>query len=149
MKFSNDAENLLAKAGWHEGRAVNVSSIEESLIARGYSIAPVVHEFLQEFGGLRLKFPYDRNKGTMGLMSFNAGDAGKGLTEKVKAAYERAVGAPLCVIGMESQDLLMMDTQGKVYSAFEQYLELIGESGMDAIENILRGKNIRYTRMAP
>lgn len=45
---------VLKKAGWYEGRKINVDYIQEFLINRGYEIFPPVKAFLEEFGMIEI-----------------------------------------------------------------------------------------------
>ncbi len=61
------------------------------------------------------------------------------------AAYVEHLGMPLCIIGEAGNQhvTLLMDPEGKVYGASEDVLMLWGETGEQAIENLIRGQSIK------
>lgn len=53
MEYNNTLL-VLEKSGWHKGRRVDVSELEENLLKLGYEVFEPVKFFLEEFGLLKI-----------------------------------------------------------------------------------------------
>jgi len=145
--LSEDTRALLQQAGWYPGRDINIDGYVQALLAEGYPVFPVVKKFLKKFGGIEIKFTFDTVYGTIASsVHFDAAAAAAAVyNEGYVSKYVERTGTPLCVIG-ESENrntTLMMDQEGKVYGGFDSDLAFFGETGEQAIENILNRQNIR------
>jgi hypothetical protein len=144
--FSTAVENLLLKAGWYKGRKIDVGLFRQSLKEDGFTLIPIVEEFLREFGGLRIFF--DKLSGQKESFHFDAQKA----TEGVHPAWaqknyaDRLNNKTLCIIGEGYSDhlTLMMDINGKVYGGYDDILIFIAENGRDAIEAICADKKFEH-----
>ena len=116
--------------------------LERALEEDGYSVFPVVSEFLAEFGNLSIRYLYKPN--SEDRLHFDAAAAAAVIFHERVSQYMELLGTPLCVIGEYYTDhyTLLMDPTGKVYGAFDEVMNLLGGSGREAIENIISGKNI-------
>lgn len=48
------AEQQLRKAGWYEGRKIDVSHFEKRFSEQGFDFFPAARRFLEEFGDLKI-----------------------------------------------------------------------------------------------
>jgi hypothetical protein len=54
----------------------------------------------------------------------------------------------LTAFGNEPEiNVLLMDVSGRVYSAFEEYLDLLADSGDEALERITSGQESAFQRI--
>jgi hypothetical protein len=131
--------DVLRGAGWFPGRAVETVEFQRCLEGAGYAIPEKVHDFLREFGGLRVMYEGQARQEDTILLDAGT-EAGLIPVERV-ADYENRVRASLCPVGVyvcESSTLLM-SADGEVYSAFDEFLSLVGRTGIDALSNIVSG----------
>lgn len=57
--LSELAKQQLRKAGWYEGRKIDVTKYEEKLRKEGYELFPAARKFLEEFGDLYIADKYE------------------------------------------------------------------------------------------
>lgn len=59
------AKQQLRKAGWYEGRKINLTKYEEAYAKIGCEMFPAARKFLEEFGDLaicdKVEFPYTKD----------------------------------------------------------------------------------------
>jgi hypothetical protein len=153
MDFSNlrpETRKLLESSGWFPGRLIDTTMFVIQLKAKRYPIHTVVIDFLAHFGKLKIVYPYTYSDlGSEDELCFDPIYAISFIQIQVVRAYGKRVKAPLCVIGTYNHlhDTLMMAPDGKVYGGYSEYLDLVGHSGGEAIDNILRGKDMWYERI--
>lgn len=56
--LTETAKQQLQKAGWYEGRKIDVSHYEKRFTELGYEFFPAARSFLEEFGDLHIKDKY-------------------------------------------------------------------------------------------
>ena len=56
--LTKTAKQQLMKAGWYEGRKIDVSHFEKRFTELGYEFFPAARSFLEEFGDLHIKDKY-------------------------------------------------------------------------------------------
>jgi len=102
------------------------------LLNEGYPWFPAVAEFLEEFGGLTIRFGRREQVEVLKL------DACKAAEDRWFPDYYAPIidRAQLCAIGLVYTDhlLLFMDDAGNVYGGYDEFLYFVGSSGTDAIE---------------
>lgn len=132
------------KAGWQPRRSIITLAYRLRLFTEGYSWFPAVEQFLQEFGGLQIKFPTEHGSDTL---HFNASQAASGVySDWALNNYAQRIGnGKLSVIGQAYSDhmTLYMTNTGEVYGGFDDFLCFIAESGKAAIEVICQGLPIQ------
>jgi hypothetical protein len=132
--FSAAALALLQQAGWCEGREFDPSTWEAKLREEDFDVSAPAHDFLAEFGGLKVAHPNGKGRDFAfdleGLIGFDT-DA---LYE-----YSRFLGADLCPIGRSHGDymLLGMAPDGRVFAGVDQTLVQVGDSALEAIERLV------------
>jgi hypothetical protein len=148
--FRPGTMKLLESAGWFPERLIETSRLVTQLKAKRYPIHTVVIEFLARFGGLKIAYPYTYSE-PFGEdeLCLDPIFAASFMQLRAVRAYGKRVKSPLCVIGTYNHlhDTLMMAADGKVYGGFSEYLDLVGHSGEEAIDNILKGKDMWYERI--
>ncbi len=135
---------ILHNSGWFEQRKVNTSEYAQMLKSEGYPVHASVIDFLSCFGGLRVIHPHHRVPQEKDVFCLDPAVGIEGIcAERVFEEYELRVGTPLCIIGNALRDYmtLLMDAEGKVYAGYDECLVMIGDSGIDAIEALCRGRN--------
>ncbi|MET4106647.1 SUKH-3 domain-containing protein [Hymenobacter sp. UYP22] len=145
-RFSPLTGACLRKAGWYTGRKVLTLKYRVYLsIYEKYNWFPEVAAFLEEFGGLAIKFK--REEGGSDELNFHACDASAGVDVSwVQKDYAQRIGhSQFCVIGTAFSDhlLLFMDGEGRVYGGFDDYLCYIAEDGTKAIERICTNQPVQ------
>ena len=155
-EFSPRALEILTKAGWSPDRIVPVSPFISASAAAGYELHAAAARFLERFGGLVVRFDYEKKlwSGSVVLHRMFHFDVGKAIRESAEstAEYRLWIGKPVCVIGDSNMgnSLLLMDVNGCVYAGSDEYLCVIGESGEDAIEALCtRRKPLRHISFPP
>lgn len=135
--FSPRVHKLLTKAGWSSYRSIETGEIESWLNRNGYVLFPKAREFLSEFGDLTVEYVHS---GKRYELRFNASSVAGNLVQAQAAElYSAPTNVEFCPIGENTStgESLLMDQNGNVYGAFDDFLRLIGRSGDEGIENIL------------
>ena len=137
-KFSALAHGWLYAAGWRPGRVVRTGHWESVLKSAGNPIHPAVLTFLREFGGLKVTHPHWGLPGEFDFFHLSPSAAMEHFPieeDGLEDANDR-VGKPLCAIGTASGDrmILLMDADGKIYTAVDDLLFLVGNTETEALE---------------
>jgi hypothetical protein len=153
--FSKETLELLHRAGWTESREFDTTKYEQLLKGAGYPVHKAVTTFLRDFGGLHIAYqigpayvsPTHPSLRKRDILHFDVELAiAHTFLQNVYGASQW-LGQSLCVIGeFEGNDAtLMMDEAGRVYTDFDdpESLVLVGNSGLEAIENVCRGRDFR------
>ncbi len=150
IDLSEVARQQLLEAGWFPGRHIDIQPFLHTLEQEGYDVPASVHSFLAEFGGIRLNFSYieyvETKLGGRDVLfkehiDFNPIHAADNIIPEKLHFFTSLVRQRLCVIGEYQDTTLLMDTTGRVYSAFGWDLYQCGETGARAIETMLeKGK---------
>lgn len=125
MNFSSEVLKQLKKAGWYEGRKKDISKYVSFLERNGNSVHQTVKNFLEEFGGLDVKYPtrFANNiiqRPSQESLYINPKSAdqchyidGGGLDD-----YNEFIKKKLCAIGTArtGDTLLLMDDEGNIYA---------------------------------
>lgn len=64
MKISNKKIEELKKAGWYEGRKIDISENVKFLEERGFEVFESAKKFMEEFGELRINVEKIRSNGS-------------------------------------------------------------------------------------
>ena len=141
--FSTFTLTQLKAAGWREERRFDPSHYERFLEAKGYTVFPVVTEFLTRFGGLRIARPSWRLPGNIHWFHFAVDIVGAAPSKSQIEDDIADIQTPLCLIGnaYDAWMPMVMDTDGNVYISFEG-LHYLGASGEDAIEALCTNRPI-------
>lgn len=145
VRLSTRAQQLLAAAGWHPQRQVDLAPIQAALAADGYALHSAAEAFLSEFAGLHISFPHPLAGALLDDFDFDAAAAAADVEpERVLIEYVERVKEPLCIVGSchSGHMVLAMAPSRKVYGGYDEVLVLVGESGEEAIEALLAGDKL-------
>ncbi|MBO9702124.1 MAG: SUKH-3 domain-containing protein [Sporocytophaga sp.] len=131
---------ILSNGGWTPERRLDKNVIIKMIEKENYDAFPKVVEFLQSFEGLSFKF---LNKRSLKEDNFDfCFDRSIELEvpERLNEDYEPRIGKKLCLIGTAYRDymVLMMAEDGFVYGGYDNFLVEIADSGIKAIEGIIK-----------
>lgn len=130
----------LRKAGWTPTRTVPTTAYEQAYAAEGLLLVPKAKQFLHEFGGLIIR--YDTKSAQEDVLEFLAERAVQGMGGAGIAGFETLTRvSPLCPIGhyLFGTCMLFMDGQGRVFGCSGEAVILVGNTGEEAVVNILTG----------
>lgn len=139
--MDDNLKEILLKSGWKEKR--KIFTLDYQLYARmsGYYWNKVIRDFLREFGDLEILF--ERNCG-QDLLHFDVHKAIRGIDPRVVLEeYNKAANTKnLCVIGQAytTHLTLLMSETGEVFGGYDESFCLLGNTGIEAIENICFNK---------
>jgi SUKH-3 immunity protein len=138
-RFPEEVWHLLREAGWHEGRSLNTSPFALANAGAGFAWSAAADGFLNEFGGLMLRFL--RHDGSISTLNLNVPAAlATPRVRQVQQDFQQRLGPlALTVIGIAYDDdlLLLMDERGRVYgSGCDECLYLVAPNGPAAITAI-------------
>lgn len=108
-KFSDTTRNILTASGWQENRKLDIQAFKAELVIEGYPWFEQVEYFLQEFGGLKVRFL--GQDGTHDFFHFDVSKAAKDIDARwIKEDYSsRLQNVNLCVIGQALQQAYDVD----------------------------------------
>ena len=132
----------LRAAGWTSKR-VSTDVYERAFAEEGINLSFKAREFLRRFGGLIIR--YESNSHQKDALEFFADRAVVGMADEGIKNFEHLIGiAPLCPIGhyLFGTCMLFMDVNGRVFGGSDTTLTSIGNTGEEAIANILNGSPI-------
>ncbi|HUY88504.1 MAG TPA: SUKH-3 domain-containing protein [Pirellulales bacterium] len=138
--FPTATVSRLRKAGWTPKRVVATSLYEHAYDSEQIRFLPKTKQFLRQFGGLII--PYLTKSRQEDVLEFLADRAVQGLGGSGIEVFEELIGTvPLCPIGhyLFGTCILFMDCQGRVFGGSDETVTFVGESGEEAIGNILTG----------
>lgn len=130
----------LRKAGWTPQRAVPTAMYEQAYESEGVPFLPRTKQFLRAFGGLIIR--YETKARQEDVLEFFAERAVQGMGGRGLEDFQERIGvAPLCPIGhyLFGTCMLFMDNGGRVLGGSDETVTFIGETGEEAIGNILTG----------
>lgn len=139
MYLSDATQAILQQAGWHSGRQIDVSAMVDALAAEGYTITPVVVDFLTEFGGLKVVFPNPRAPQLEDQFHLQPDRAARGVTRERVETYEERVGEPLVTIGENYDMVLLLSASGKMYGGFDDLLYRLGNDPAEGLTSLCTG----------
>ncbi|MCC3160722.1 SUKH-3 domain-containing protein [Hymenobacter sp. 15J16-1T3B] len=134
--FPDEVRYTLREAGWHEGRSVGTQPYSAAITSFGGAWFAAADKFLQEFGGLHLRFL--RHDGSVSNLQVEPPLAVQlPHAQAAHAALSQRLGRPaLAVLGQAYGDdlLLLMDEQGRIYGAgCDDCLYLLGSDTAAAL----------------
>ncbi len=144
--LSDVSRQCLLEAGWYPGRNIDIQSFIQALEQAGYSVPVSVRSFLAEFGGIRMSFTYTQYVETKAggrdvrlnkHIDFDPINAADNIIPEKLQYFTSLIRQGLCVIGEYQDTTLLMDTAGRVYSAFGWDLYCCGETSWHAIETMV------------
>lgn len=145
-------ENLTGKtlgylraAGWTDDRRIDTDAIENTLERAGYLVHKSALDFLEQFGGLHIVYPHAKVSNMEDEMHFDPLVASRHTQPGRIAAYGRFLKAQLCLLGEAARGylVLLMDEDGRVYAAYDDYFALVSKSGVGAIEAFCESKKLQ------
>jgi hypothetical protein len=132
--FSDHAKEILQQVGWYPGRSIEMNRIDDWYRS---SIPSVVLDFMKEFGDLRIR---SQTGSIIFTIVFGEMDG-----YEPDAQYIREyLGISLVPIGNTSGGVLLMGPEGGCYETdVSSYLVFRGESGPEAVDNLINKKIIK------
>jgi hypothetical protein len=144
---SPQTESYLREAGWSAARRTDPTDYERAFEHEGVPLTQSTRDFLDRYGGLVIK--YRDPLGQTDVLDLRADDAVRGIGPRGLDEMERLLDArPLCPIGhyQFATCMLLQDGSGRVFGVSDDTTSFLGESGEDAIENILSLREPRLIR---
>ena len=141
--FSEKTAICLRLAGWSPTREVPLGIYETAFAEENLTIPTKVQSFLRHFGGLII--PYKNLAQQDDTIDFLAEEAVQGLGNQQLRSYDALVGGGhLCPIGHYAfgSCLLLMSSTGNVYGGQDMILYFVGNSGPQALENLVTGRHL-------
>ncbi len=140
--FSIEVLEILKRSGWNEFRRVNHDEIINKLVSEGYMISNIVVDFLAQFESLNITF-FNKKRNKEDDFNFSLEKAFHlEVPERLNEDYRLRIGnINLCPIGTAYRDqfVLMMDSNGKVYGGYDDFLIKLGDCYQEAINSIVEG----------
>jgi hypothetical protein len=145
IPYSEQTLQCLRRAGWTPGSIVDITTFEALLTEAGFCAHDAALTFLREFGGLRIQYPHAKLAGMTDDMHFDPSIIVKHVVSDDVDAYGKVIGRKLCPIGEAARGylVLMMDEQGAVYGAYDDFFAEVADSGPAAIESLCSGKELK------
>lgn len=153
--FSEPVLSALNIAGWFSGRVINIDECVSALQSAGFTVCPVVHDFLSEFGGLEIRRQIVNNSPNNightldyihGNLEFDPSWCADNIHPENVEYYIQMLGKQICVVGVWEGVTLFMSCDGAVYGSFGSDVYFFGSTGREAIENILVGNTIKIRK---
>lgn len=131
----------LRAAGWDSNRRLDTAPVIAAMTREGYTVFPVVNDFLATFGNLSLSYPHYRNPTLTDRCHFDAALAAQNVFTEHVSYWSDRIGAPLCPVGEAFNDhmTVLMAQNGAVYGGFEETLVKLGNSGYEALNTLCEG----------
>ena len=139
--MSDLARSALEAAGWSAERDVDVAPHESALRSAGYAVWPSLLNLIREFAGLTVRF--ERN-GRPDTAWFDPARAVRWADAQSVKAYEDRIHRRLAPVGYGYHDhmLLLASEAGQIFGTFDDFLADLGNSPVQAVENLIAG-NVR------
>jgi hypothetical protein len=137
MNQLDKCEQRLVACGWYPGRKVDVRLVLQELSDAGFSIEPVIMEFLQEFSGLRVCYP-SAFPDVDDILVIDASAALATLDRLDVRWYERGISEKLVPVGLAFYEhmTVLLGASGKLYCVFDDTVLCLGSdprAGMAAL----------------
>ena len=141
--FSDKTYQLLIKAGWQEGRKVQINNEIEFLQKSNFNLSKLIKDFLGEFCGLCIKHPHRHKPENIDYFEISAIKANETFDFEWVYEYSRRTQKYLVPIGESSRGymILTMAEDGSVYAGYDDFLIKIADSGEEAIEALCWGSD--------
>ncbi|AEB75057.1 SUKH-3 domain-containing protein [Clostridium botulinum] len=142
MNIPNKVIQSLMESGWYSSRNIDISSYEEAYKSEGYKISETIIEFLKKFGGVDIIIPAFRRHESTDKVYIDPIRAINGVYRGNVLEYEKKIGKSVVVIGetQNEQLVLIMDENGEVYAAFDDYLAKLGNNIYEALDTFCESK---------
>lgn len=143
-ELSKQTAECLNRSGWDRSRVMDTSGFEASLRAAGFNVLDAAMSFLKEYGGLRIRYPHAKVIGLEDEMHLDPSIAATHIQPVAVEAYSKILGKELCPVGEAARGylVLLMDEEGQVYAAYDDFLARVGASGLGAIEVLCSGQDL-------
>jgi hypothetical protein len=137
--FSPAARDALSRVGYTEGRQFDIAAFGEKLVAEGFTPSPAPQRFLRAFGNLRISIPHPRFPNVTIDFHFDAARAASGIYREKVEPLEIRAGVQLCPIGEGIGSVLLMDPNGAMYAALDDWLVKLGSTPEEGIGELCSG----------
>jgi hypothetical protein len=127
-----DASDLLADAGWHPGRRVDISGDLRALVRAGHPALRPVAEVLTEYADLVVvSASGDMSLWISGTRAAAESDVGWCM------AYSGELGVRLVPVGGHSHMIILVDETGGFWGGFDDEYGRLGDTLEDVIHGVL------------
>lgn len=127
-----NATDLLARSGWTPDRRVDVDGIVAKLQADGHVIVPPFRELIAEYSGLVVASEDGRR-----TIDFDVAHAALQAHPGWCEAYAEGIGLPVTPIAIEGHSVLLIDSTGGVWGAFDDLYGYLGGDMLTGIASVL------------
>ncbi len=139
----------LQRAGWSQGRRIDVREIEEQVLRCGFSVNPIARQFLAEFNGLIVSYPHWNGHGEDRFVIDALAACDESDVDELNQASD-VVGPEMTPVGLIYSDhmVVCISSNGRVAGVFGDTLCEFGDSPVKALSLICEGRkptNLRST----
>ncbi len=147
-EYSPETIAALSAAGWTPDRRIDVSKYRAAYEEYGHTIFTTVLTFLEQFGGLKLRFPHFRVPDSMDGCNFHA-DVWARVEPNYLREYENHIGQAVVPMGAARSEhmYLLMTAGGAMYACFEDILCFVGQDHVDALNSLCEGREWECTEV--
>ena len=135
--------DVFVRAGWREGRNVDVSDVVGRARSNGTRVSPENELWLQQFDGLEI----ERAGKTLVLSRARMDPVSD---DVIAIALEREIGVRVLAIGEQHHATLFVEDSGAVWGCFPSYFGYLGGDIFEAADGMLRQFPLRlFDRQLP
>ncbi|WHX31874.1 SUKH-3 domain-containing protein [Brevibacillus agri] len=139
--MEDKVRDLLQKAGWFNGREVDISQYLDFLKDEEYYVFKGATDFLKEYGGLIIQFENPKRLDSYLTLNINPIDAASSIFREVSKRYERYCNESFVIVG----EIPLMEmtwyisSSGTFYGGNDDFLIRLGDDFCQALHNIVSG----------
>lgn len=125
----------LLAVGWHPGRRVDVSAAVQALEAQGYTKSPVIVDFLESFGGLKIGPAREDGPNFSNGEPFLVDPVGVGRHQDEAEAIGAAIGGSWFPVGWWlSYSHVFMDQEGALSACANELIWSLGSNPCEGLD---------------
>ncbi|MBB1153083.1 SUKH-3 domain-containing protein [Amycolatopsis dendrobii] len=129
---------LLRRAGWTPGRAVDISDDVRALERAGIGIFPGAIEFLREYSGIKVR--WNRSSGFPDDLEVSAARSRESLDPRWVAIYAERAGTALVPVGEANRGYLvvLVGEDGRWFGGFDDAFGELGDDFLSSLDGLVR-----------
>ncbi|WP_186785886.1 SUKH-3 domain-containing protein [Paenibacillus agilis] len=137
-------QDLLEKAGWFKGRKVEIGNYLKALDGENYSVFKCASDFLEEYGGLKIKFENPKRPENYLSLNIDPIGAANSIFREVSIRYERYCNEDFVIIGeLPPMDMTWyISSSGDFYGGNDDFLIRLGGNFHEALQNVVSGAKL-------
>lgn len=146
--LSEQTIQSLKAAGWNFDRRIDIQEYVAAYKKEGHDVFPVAITFLEQFGGLKLRYPHFRVKGEFDSCNFDALIAAR-VGPSWLHEYENHIGSKVIPIGaaFSQHTYLLMTESGAVYAVYEDLVLFVGDNYISALNALCEGHELESSEL--